>query len=265
MRAAIALLMALLLALATASAQAACSREFSVGISELGYGAYQQGGQWLGIVPQLIAELSRRSGCQLKLATRPRARVVQEFEQGQLDMMTSALQLAERDRVGHFMPYAFTEIDLIIATDAVPRALEDWRQQPDLKLGLVRGIRLPQRLNALVEGMLASRQAELSPDYDNLAAKMAAGRLQAALIPSVIHIKLRRDGHLPAQSVVVDLAEATTDAIGLYLSRSTATAADQQLLRQHLDAMRREGWIQQLYARYVGEAEARRLFRSEAR
>lgn len=256
---------ALLLALAAASASAACSREFSVGISELGYGAYQQGGLWQGIVPQLISELSRRSGCQLRLASRPRARVVQEFEQGQLDMMTSSLQAPDRERIAYFLPYSFTEIDLILGHNKLPRSLEDWHSRPELKLGLVRGVRLSKRLNAIVEDMLASRQAELSYDYDNLAAKIAAGRIQAGLIPSVIHIKLRRDGRLPAKTVTVDLPENGTDALGLYLNRSTATEQDAQLLRQHLDAMRREGWVQAVYARYVGDAEARRLFRNEVR
>ncbi|RZL36693.1 MAG: transporter substrate-binding domain-containing protein [Rubrivivax sp.] len=256
---------ALLLALTAAAAPAACSREFTVGISELGYGAYQQGGQWQGIVPQLIAELGRRSGCQLKLAPRPRARVVQEFEQGLLDMMTSSLQVPERDRLAYFLPYSFTEIDLIMASEEVPRALEDWRQHGELKLGLVRGIRLAGRLHDIVEGMLASHQAEPSSDYDTLAAKLAAGRVQAALIPSVIHLKLRRDGQLPAQAVVVDLAEATTDVLGLYLNRAAANPEDMRQLRRHLDAMRREGWVQALYARYVGDVEARRLFRNEVR
>jgi polar amino acid transport system substrate-binding protein len=257
--------LALLLTLASAGALAACSREFSVGISELGYGAYQQDGQWQGIVPRLIAELSRRSGCPLKLVGRPRARVLQEFEQGQLDMMTSSLQVPERDRVGHFLPYAFTAIDLVNASSEIPRAFEDWRSRPELKLGLVRGIRMGQALNAAVGEMIASRQAELSPDYNNLAAKLVAGRVQGAMVPSVIHVKMRRDGQLPAQAVIVELPGATTDAIGLYLNRSAATAADVQLLRQHLDAMRREGWVQATYVHYVGEAETKRLFRNEAR
>lgn len=255
---------ALLLALASTAAPAACSREFSVGISELGYGAYQQGGKWQGIVPALVAELSRRSGCPLVLAGRPRARVVLEFEQGQLDMMTSSLQLPERDRIAYFLPYSYTEVDLIIASDKVPRSLEDWRQRPELKLGMVRGIRLSPRLNAIVDTLLASRQAELSSDYENLAAKLVAGRVQAALIPSVIHVKLRRDGQLPSQATTVDLPEATTDVLGLYVNRSAATSEDVQLLRQHLDAMRREGWVLAIYARHVGDAEARRLFRNEA-
>ena len=39
---------------------------------------------------------------------------------------------------------------------------------------------------------------------------------------------------------------------------------DVQLLQRHLEAMRREGWVLANYGRYVGEAEAKRLFRTEA-
>lgn len=253
---------ALLLVLASAGARAGCTRELSVGISDLGFSAYLQRGEWRGITPELMAELARRSGCRLTLSPRPRARVVHEFEQGQLDVITSSMQAPERDRVGHFLPYAHTELDLIVIGETVPRSLGELRQRPDLKLGVVRGVRLGRVLGAVVDGMLASRQAEYSPDFDNLAAKIGAGRvLQAALIPSTIHAKMRRDGQLPSRAVAVDLPEAAAEPIGLYLNRRNVTADDVQLLQRHL---RREGWIQATYARHVGEAEARRLFRNEA-
>ena len=254
---------ALWMALAAAGAQAGCSRELSVGISELGFGAYLQEGQWQGMAPDLIAELARRSGCKLKLAPRPRARVLLEFEQGQLDMVTSAIQAPDRDRIGHFLPYAYAELDLVFIGDAPPRNLDELRQRPELKLGIVRGVRVGQMKEA-VDAMLASRQAEYSPDFDNLVAKLMAGRLQAAIIPNVIHAKMRRDGQLPARAITIDLSEGPPEAIGLYLNRASLAAEDVQLLQRHLDAMRREGWVQQMYTRYVGEAETRRLFRSEA-
>lgn len=257
-------LLALLLALASAGAQAGCARELSVGISELGFGAYLQDGQWRGLVPDLLAELARRSSCHLKLAPRPRARVLLEFERGQLDLITSAMQAEERDRVGQFVPYAYTTMDLIFIGDAPPRSLKALRLQPELKLGLVHGVRLG-RLKDGVDGLLATRQVEYSPNYDNLAAKLAAGRLQAAIIPSVIHPKLRRDGLLPPKAVTVDLPENSPEAIGLYLHRANIPEPDRRLLRRHLEAMRREGWVQASYVRYVGEAETRRLFRREAR
>lgn len=256
--------LALLLACATAGAQAACQRELSVGISELGFGAYLQDGQWQGMAPDLIAELARRSGCKLKLAPRPRARVLLEFEQGQLDIITSAMQAPDRDRVGHFLPYAYAELDLVFNGDAPPRTLDELRQRPEAKLGVVRGVRVG-RLKEAVDAMLASRQAEYSPDFDNLVAKLNAGRLQAAIIPNVIHAKMRRDGVLPANAVTVDLQESPPEVIGLYLNRANLGAEDVQLLQRHLDAMRREGWVQASYGRYVSEAEVKRLFRSEAR
>ena len=256
---------ALLLALAAPGAQAACSRELNVGISDLGYAAYLQDGQWRGVAPELIAELAQRSGCRLKLSPRPRARVLLEFEQGQLDVITSSMRAPDRDRAGHYLPYGYTELDLIVVGDAIPRTLDGLRQRGDLKLGIVRGVRLGQVLGDIVDGMLASRQAEYSPDFDNLAAKLNAGRLQAAIIPSVIHIKMHRDGALPAQAIAVDLPEAPTELIGLYLNRKNTTADDVQLLQRHLETMRREGWVQGTYARHVGEAEARRLFRNQAR
>lgn len=249
-----------LLALAFAQGAAACSRELQVGISELGYGAYQQGGQWLGIVPDLVAELAQRSGCKLKLVSRPRARVLLEFEQGQLDMVTSALRTPDRDRVGNFLPYAYTEQDLLVMGEPVPRTLDDLRRLPDARLGLVRGVRLGPRLNDLIDNMVLSRQAEYSPDFENLAAKMNAGRLKAALIPSVIHAKLRNDGLLPTQIAIVNLAESVPEPIGFYVSRANVSEEDLQLLARHLEMMRRDGRVVAAYLRHVGEVETKRLF-----
>jgi len=147
----------------------------------------------------------------------------------------------------------------------VPRTLEELRGQPEAKLGIVRGVRLGPRLNDQVDAMLATRQAEYSPDFENVAAKMTAGRLKAALIPSVIHAKLRHDGLLPAQVTVVDLPESLAEPIGLYVSRQHVPDEDVQLLARHLDALKRDGRVVAIYLRHVGEAETRRLFKTETR
>ncbi|MFG6432211.1 substrate-binding periplasmic protein [Roseateles sp. LYH14W] len=254
---------ALLLALAATGAQAACSRELRIGVSSLGYAAYQQDGQMRGIIPDLVAALAQRSGCRLRLALRPRARVMLEFEQGQLDIVTSSIRTPERDRFGHFLPYAYAELDLLLLNETLPRTMRDLSQRPEFKLGLVRGVRLGDVLTDWVEPMLASKQAEYSPDFENLAAKLSAGRIQAALIPSIIHTKMRRDGLLPVQATAVDLTDAPPETIGLYVNRKNVPDADLQLLQRHVEALRREGQVQQVYARHIGEADARRLFRSE--
>ncbi len=255
---------ALLMALAAAGAQAGCSRELQVGVSELGYGAYQRDGQWLGIVPDLIGELSQRSGCRLKIVGRPRARVLLEFEQGQLDIITSVMRAPDRERLGQFLAYAYAEQDLIVVGEPVPHTLDELRRMPDLKLGVVRGVRLSPRLDDQINAMLASRQAEYSPDFENLAAKLNAGRVRAALVPSVIHVKQRQDGVLPAQITIVDLPESQPEPIGIYVNRQHVGDDDLQLLARHLEMLRRDGRVVAIYQRHVGEAETRRLFRSEA-
>lgn len=255
-----------LLALAAGqAATAACSRELQVGVSDLGYSAFLRDGRLQGVVPDLLDELARRSGCRLTMRYMPRARVVLDFEHGEIDMLTSAMRAPERDRVGHFLPYAFTELDLVIASAQGPQSLKAFNGKPALKLGIVRGVRLGDALEEQIASLLASHQAEYSPDFNNLAAKLVAGRIQAGIFPNMIHAKLRREGLLPAQAVVVDLPDAGTEAIGLYLNRAKVPDDDVQLLQAQITQLRREGWIQQLYARYVGEAEARRLFRNEAR
>jgi polar amino acid transport system substrate-binding protein len=249
----------LLLALASAGAQAACAREFSVGLAEPGSGAVQQD----GLVPELFAELARRSGCHFKLMPLPRAREMLDFKQSRLDIITSVAQTPERDRSGRFVPYTYGDLDVVVIGGGV-RSLEELSQRPELKLDTVRDLRLG-RLQNTVDAMLATRQAEYSPNFENLFAKLAAGRLQAAVLPSVIYARMHLDGQLPANAVRLNLPDGPPDVVGLYLSRANIAAGDAKLLRHHLDALRREGWVRASYVRYIGEAETKRLFRAEAR
>jgi hypothetical protein len=84
-------------------------------------------------------------------------------------------------------------------------------------------------------------------------------------MPSVIHLKFGREGSLPPGTVIVDLPKAGAEAVGLHLNHNGVSDEDVQLLQAHLALLRRVGWVQQLYARYVGEAEGKRLFRNDAR
>lgn len=254
-----------LLALAAGQAAAGCSRELRVGVSDLGYSAFQRDGRIQGVAPDLLDELARRSGCKLTMHYASRARVMLDFENGELDMLTSAIRTPERDRIGHFVPYANTRLDLVVASAKGPRSLAALGEHADFKLGVVRGTRLGDALEAQITPLQVSHQVEYSPDYNNLAAKLVAGRIQAAIFPSLIHIRLGREGGLPPRSLVVELPDVALEAVGVYLNRGNVTDEDVQQLQAQIAQLRREGWIQQLYARYVGDTEARRLFKTEAR
>jgi len=243
-------------------AQQQCGRPLRVAVSDLGLGAYQEQGQLRGIIPDLIQELQSRSGCALLLVSMPRARALLEFERGEVDIITSVLQTPERDRIARFLPYGYTKHDLLIAPDVAEgiTSLADVVRRPELTLGVVRGIRTNSRIDAQVEQLLVIRRAEYSADYTSLSAKLSARRVQAAMMPNALHIKLRRDGQIPPDTVIVDVPEARPQPLGLYLHRGTVTAAMATQMARPLSAMVQDGWVRRTYVRYLGEAETRRMY-----
>ncbi len=241
--------------------QAACTRPLRVGVSPLGWGAYEEGGQLKGIVPDLVARLAERSGCRLELSLRPRARVMLDFQNGQLDLVTSAMRTADRDAAGDYLPYAFSGFDLVIREELAERitSIATLESASKLRLGLVRGIQLTPALNAATERLVAAGRIEWASDYQNLAARLQAGRFQAGIVPTVIHGKLRRDGLLAAWLRVIELSDNPPQPIGLYLQRGLPDEVRARLIAS-MRLLLRDREVERIYARYLGEAATRRLF-----
>ena len=89
-----------------------------------------------------------------------------------------------------------------------------------------------------------------------------AGRIQAAIVPNAMHVKLRRDGLVPADAALVDVPEATPQQLGLYVNRQRVTAPMIVQLERPLAAMVSSGWVRQTYVRHMGEAETRRMYQA---
>jgi len=259
-------LLLLLLTFSLSGAAAECvkpgAKPIHVALSDLGYGAYEAQGQIVGLLPDMLRELERRSGCTLVFELRPRARAVFEFLRGDLGLLVAALQTAERDQVGQFIPYGYTEMDLVLRDD-VPPGIDSFaalERQAGLQIGVAHGITLGPTLNARLEQLLADKRAEHSRDFHIIASKLRMGRIHAAIIPFNIHAKLSADGELGAGIRIVDLPEVSPEVLGIYLHRGHIGATDRALLQRHLQDMVREGWVQRLYARYYGEAKIRSVF-----
>lgn len=235
-----------------------------VAVSELGLGAYQEQGELRGIIPDLIRELQARSGCALNLVMMPRARALLEFDRGEVDVMTSVMRTPERDRVGAFLPYGFTKHDLLVLPEyaAGIDSLADVVRRPEMTVGVVRGIRTNSRVDAQIEQLLVIRRAEYSSDYTGLSAKLSARRIQAAIVPNALHVKLRRDGLVPADVTLIDVPEARPQQLGLYVNRQRVTAPMIVQLERPLAAMVSSGWVRQTYVRHMGEAETRRMYQA---
>lgn len=256
--------LALLAVLALPARAAGCERPYKVGISPLGFGYFTDNGKARGFIVDLMQQLEARSGCSLPLELRPRPRVIQEFMAGQVDIITSSLQFPDRDAVGQYVPYGLTKLDLVLRED-VPRSVDSMAKflaTEGLTLGQVRGIGFGPLLAPTMEQLTAQGRLELAPDIENLAARFSAGRFHAAVYPGIIHAKLIRDGQLPANVRILDVPESPAQVTGLYLNRSTVAEADRQLLDKHLRQLAREGVVEALYRKYMGDEETRRLYKS---
>ncbi len=178
--------------------QAACSKTLTVAVSPLGFSLYRQrDGSLAGVVVDITRELTRRSGCEFRLVERPRARAVLEFENGQLDMLTSAVRSPERDAFAHYVHYSYTQLDLVLAPGIQASNMADFtRRGGQARLGYVRGTFLGEEFKARLAPLREARRADEASDYDNLLQRLIAGRIQAALIPSLIHERMRQTGEL---------------------------------------------------------------------
>lgn len=252
----------LMAGVALANGNGQCARPLQVAVSDLGLGSYQEQGQIRGLIPAIMQELEARTGCPLRLAFMPRARALVAFDRGEVDIITSMLRTPERDQLGVYLPYGYTKHDLLVVPEAAAgiNSLSDFIRQPELTLGIVRGIRTSSRIDGQVEQLLVIRRAEYSSDFAGLSAKLSARRVQAAMMPNALHLKLRRDGQLPADLVIVDVPEARPQQLGLYVNRSSVPATVTARLGERLAAMVHSGWVRQAYVKYFGEAETRRMY-----
>ncbi len=154
-----------------------CEQPLVVGVSPLGWSLYEADGQLRGVVPDLIDRLSREAKCPMTLSLRPRARVMLDFQIGELDIVTSAQRSPERDVAGDYVPYAFTGYELVVnpALNPLPRSLADMEsRQAPLTLGFVRGVQLTPAVHQSLERLAAINRIEWAKDFENLSARMAA-------------------------------------------------------------------------------------------
>ncbi len=243
-------------------ARAACERPLIVGVSPLGYAVFEAQGQLRGFAVDIVRRVGEEAECPVELSQRPRARVMLDFQQGELDLVTSSLRSPDRDLAGDFEPYAYTGYELIVHPSIAGRLqrLGDIEALPRISLGLVRGVQLPGPIGPLVERLAAAHRIEWAADFHNLATRMAAGRVLAGVFPTAIHTKLTEDGELPSSLRVLPLPESPPQPIGMYFNRQRLPAAQRERLRAALRRLVQSGEVQRIYARYLGSEATRRMF-----
>ncbi|NVD96509.1 ABC transporter substrate-binding protein [Massilia sp. BJB1822] len=239
-----------------------CPERTVVGISDLGYSSYQQDGELRGAGVEVMREVGRRTRCSVKFAWFPRSRLFAQLENDRIDMTVSSVRSPERDRTGQFVPYVYTQFELLLSTRVAGSftSLSDFVERSDARLNVVRGMVYSADVAALLDKLAQAGRIEYVPDFDVVFRKIAASRADGTLAPPVIYMwHLSRLG-IAAQVRALTVPESPRQLAGLYLSQHNLSTDVRNAYAQTIRAMLEDGTILRIYERNIGAAATRRLY-----
>jgi len=248
------------LAFATAHAAGSCPPA-RAGISDLGFTAYREAGKFGGSNVDLLHELQRRSGCPIELIWFPHGRLYAQFYDGQLELTGASLRTPERDRYGVWLPYTYTQFELVLRNDSAGKfhSLAEFVEHSRARLNVPRGISYSPATLVQMQRLQLQGRLEYVNDYQAVFRKIVAGRAEGTLASPTIHLRYQRQHQLLGQMKASFFSESPRTIVGLYISRQVAP----DIRRRYADSLRSiisDGSVQRYNAHYLGEAISRQMF-----
>lgn len=244
------------------AAEFTCPALTRVGISDLGYSSYQEHGAFRGTSVDVVAELERRTGCHFRIEWYPRERLFVQFANGQLDMAMASLRNPERERYASWMPYTYTQFELLLTRQSAGRfrSLAEFVDGSKARLNVTRGIVYAPELQAQLQRLQKLGRLEYVADYEVVFKKIKAGRAEGTLAPPVIYMlhqrRLDLGGALAAQAI----SEWPRQVVGAYVSNGNVPREVQRGYARALYEMVADGTVTRIYERYLGADVTRQLF-----
>lgn len=254
------------LAAAQAAERDAVCPPATVGISDLGYSSYLDGATVRGSNVDVLEQIEQRSGCKLALRWLPRSRLYAQFFNNELQMTGASLRTPERDRYGTWLPYTYTQFELVLLNQHAGkfRSLADFVERSNARLNITRGISYSPQAQAQLDRLQQMGRLEYVNDYSAVFRKILVGRADGTFAPPTIHMLSQRQFGMTGKMSAVTVAESPRAMVGLYVSHTVPDAA----LQRYADALRSivaDGTMQKFYERYLGTETARRLFHDGTR
>jgi polar amino acid transport system substrate-binding protein len=249
-------------ALPVQAAPFACPALTHVGISDLGYLSYQENGANRGAAVDIVAELGKRTGCRFNVEWYPRGRMFVQLSNGQLDLAMSALRSPERDRAGSWVPYSYTQFELLLTSQGGGPfgSLEAFVDRGKGRLNVTRGITYPPAASAQLERLEKQGRLEYVNDYAIVFKKIKAGRADGTLAPPVIYLQHQRRLGIVGLLQAMSISEWPRSLTGVYISHATVSGAVRQGLSSAFYDMVNDGTVQKIYERYLGPEVTREVF-----
>lgn len=239
------------------SAMAASCGPYTVAMYEHGALYYRSGEQWTGIDKDIVDELARRTGCELRMTRDSRIRIWTMLKEGTLDMTMSGISTPEREGFARFTPYLQSRNMLLVRNEAARHGstLEQFAAQPELKVAVIKGFKHGATYDAWLERLRKQGRVYDTPDYATLLRLFQFGRVHAIFQLSSNVDLLNRDTQLHGKFRVLDLVPRENVQGSLVISRLIADTSATRL-ELALRAMREDGTIKIIMERHTSPERA---------
>lgn len=216
-----------------------------------------QGGA-TGVDKELMEALARRANLRLQATVDSRVRIWVGMRNGSLDVATSVLRTPDREALGDFVPYLVSRNVLLVRSRDAGRytGLAAIEADPRARVAVVKSFAHAAPFDAWIQRLSQQGRVDEVGDFETVTRLFVAGRY-AAMISSIL--ALGQVGRAFGEADAFRWVEGTiTDPFpaGLLLSRQTLDEPCRQLLRQHLNAMLRDGTVYDILKRNLGETLA---------
>ncbi|KAA1011214.1 amino acid ABC transporter substrate-binding protein [Paraburkholderia panacisoli] len=223
-----------------------CSRSFTLALHD--HGLLYSVDTDSGIDKDFADELTRRSGCQIRVSLMSRARIWKLIESGALDFSLSGIANDERNQYADFAWYFSNKYYLLVRKDAGIRHLADFEHNDQFQLGVIRSFRYSAAANRLVDTLSAenrvSQAGGLEPLYQALILRRVQGMIIEPFDYPAIDEKRIRD--------VTSIVEFDDPAIphGLIMSKKALPPAEREKWRALVNEMRADGTVLRIFEKY---------------
>ena len=239
-----------------AAAPAACPRPYTVPLAPIGISVVVSDAKVGGIYPSLLDTVSASTGCRFKLSLVPQARLEAMFETGQADILMPATGTPRRDRYGVFVPMLATRA-ILISTDhqrAPVHSLQELLARRELRVALVRGNDYGDNYQAFVKQLEAQGRAFMEVDPLHVARLLHNGMADVTIMtPTSFTAVLKEDARV--RDMLGKLRLETLDELpwhesGVYISRTSVSAAEREMLVSQLRAAYQSSAVWEQFKRY---------------
>jgi polar amino acid transport system substrate-binding protein len=223
-----------------------CSRPFTLALHD--HGLLYSLETNTGIDKDFADELTRRSGCEIRVSLMSRARIWKLIESGALDFSLSGITHEERDGYASFAWYFSDKFYLLVRKDAGIHRLSDFEHNDRFQLGVIRSFRYSQSANELVDTLAAGNRVSQAGGLEPLYQALMSGSIQGMIIEPFDYPALD-EKRIRDITTIIEFNDAAVPH-GLIMSKKALSPEEREKWRALVAAMRADGTVRRIFRKY---------------